>query len=204
MSSQNSGLSLIDIILIILILFVFVFTLGKVEIPIEKNEQNADDDNDNLNKLKDRYRKLKALIKRKKLLHIKLNKRFKVIYFGVRVVLITLYLGFNAILFFVLDIKDLGEILNWNQVAVLIMIIFSFITFGTFSNVKEFVYSIKMQLEIRTFKKYLNIDEQVNTLENEASKLSIEIKSSETKNLSVNNQMASEYIQSNEDSENQK
>lgn len=72
-----------------------------------------------------------------------------------------MYLGFNALLFFVFNIKDLGTILNWNEVLLLILITINFITFGTITDLKNVIGYFRNRIENWVYGKYVNIEEQI-------------------------------------------
>ena len=159
------------ILTVVVLIIIFVATLGQIDIPLEKGKRDSDEETDTLSKLQTRHKKLKAIIQRKEALNIKLNKKFKFYYFCVRFGLASLYVGCNVLLYFVFNITKLGDILNWNQLVIIVITLFSFLTFGTFTNVKEYIQTIKMRLEIKTYKKYLNITDQLETHKGEQSTL---------------------------------
>jgi len=167
---------------IVLLIIIFIASFGQVNIAVEKEDKVSDEEKSDLTKLQRRHKKLKALIQEKEALYVKLNKRFKRIYFGVRFVLATLYVGYNALLYFAFKITNLGDLLNWNQFAVILIALFSFIAFGTFANVKDFIQNIKMRLESRTYNKYVNITEQLKTHKEEELKLTATITKKTVKN----------------------
>ena len=185
MSKKENSVGVFEILFIVLLIIIFIASFGQVNIAVEKEDKVNDDEKNDLTKLQARHKKLKALIQRKEALYIKLNKRFKRIYFGVRIVLATLYIGYNALLYFALKITNLGGILNWNQFAVIIIALFSFIAFGTFANIKDFIQNIKMRLESRTYNKYVNITEQLGIHKEEELQLTATITK---KQLNISNQ----------------
>jgi hypothetical protein len=175
MRRQENSFGFWEILFIVVIIIVFIASLGQVAIPLEKEIKVKDEDKNDLTKLKVRHKKLKKLISKKEALNINLNKKFKRIYFGVRFVLASLFVGYNALMYFVFNINKLGDLLNWNQFALIIMALFSFIAFGTLANVRDFIQNIKMRLESKTFKKYVDITEQIETHKEEAIKLTATI-----------------------------
>jgi Na+/proline symporter len=175
MSEQEKNNTFLLIFIIVFVIIIYVGSFGQVDLTIEKVSKQNDEVKDNLNKLQSRHEKLKALIQKKEALNIKLNKRFKRIYFGVRFVLASVYVGYNAILYFVFNVTKLGDVLNWNQFALIVIALFSFIAFGTLTNVQDFINTIKMKLESRTYDKYVDITEQLETHKEEAIKLTATI-----------------------------
>ena len=51
--------------------------------------------------------------------------------------------------------------------AAIIVVVFSFLAFGTFSNVKEYVGKLKMRIEIMVFRKHINLLDDVDGHEKE-------------------------------------
>ncbi len=152
---------LIAIIVIIAILIIYIVTLGQIDLTAEKKHKEKVDTKNQLIKLELRHEKLKALIQKKEDLNIKLNKRFKIIYLGVRLGLVLLTVTYNILLYFVFDVTELGNILKWNGLIVLIVSVFSFLAFGTTVNVKEFTQKLKLWLEAKIYSKYVNLNEQI-------------------------------------------
>ncbi|MEN8191898.1 MAG: hypothetical protein ABFS12_03720 [Bacteroidota bacterium] len=185
MKSKENEYTLIIILIIVGIIIIYLVTFGQFDISEKiKNADNFDDE-----KLTSKHQRLKNLIEKKEALNKKLNRKFKFIYFGVRVVLSSLYLGFNAVLYFVFKIREVGEILNWNEFTLIILSLLSFITFGSFTNIKKFVYDLKLKLETWVYGKYINIDEQISLHKIESkniSKNNIEKPLLEVKELIVN------------------
>ncbi|CAM1372941.1 conserved membrane hypothetical protein [Tenacibaculum litopenaei] len=175
MNKDKSYNSFIIVLVIVIVIIIYVASLGQVEVTLEKSTKENDEENNSLSKLQLRHKKLKELIQRKEQLNIKLNKKFNRIYFGVRFVLASLFIGYNLILYFVFKITKLGDLLNWNQLVLIIMALFSFIAFGTLTNVKEFVQNIKMRLELRTYDKYRDITEQLENHKEEVTKITTSI-----------------------------
>ena len=181
MSKEESNNSLLIVIIIVIVIIIYIGSFGQVDITLEKGSKENDKAKNNLSKLQARHKKLKELIQKKEQLNIKLNKKFKRIYFGVRFVLAALYVGYNALLYFVFKITNLGDLLNWNEFAVIVIALFSFIAFGTFANVKDFIYNIKMKLEVKTYNKYIDINEQLEAHIEEATKLTATITKTQLK-----------------------
>lgn len=175
MNKDKSYNSFLIVLVIVIVIIIYVASLGQVEVTLEKSTKENDEENNSLNKLQLRHKKLKELIQKKEQLNIKLNKKFNRIYFGVRFVLASLFTGYNLILYFVFKITKLGDLLNWNQLVLIIMALFSFIAFGTLTNVKEFVQNIKMRLELRTYNKYRDITEQLENHKEEVTKITTSI-----------------------------
>jgi hypothetical protein len=172
MAKKENNNTIFIILIIIAVIIIYIASLGQVNIVqnnvIQEKEKN-------LSKLKRRHQKLKTLIEKKESLNKKLNKKFKWIYFGVRFGLTAMYITFNLFLFLYLKITEIGEILDWNEVAIITISIFSFLTFGTFTKLSQFIQDIKMKLEIRIYSNYENLVDEIKKNKNEIKSLSIKI-----------------------------
>jgi hypothetical protein len=107
MRRQENSFGFWEILFIVVIIIVFIASLGQVAIPLEKEIKVKDEGENDLTKLQVRHKKLKELISKKEALNINLNKKFKRIYFGVRFVLASLFVGYNALMYFVFNINKL-------------------------------------------------------------------------------------------------
>jgi len=165
-------------ILIVVGIVIYILSLGTIDVSESRAKENKGDNP--LDKLKTRHEKLSFLIKEKEKLYKKLKRRFRLIYSGVRAVLVLIYLGLNALLYFVFNITNFGDILNWNELALIVMVMISFIAFGTFTSVRSFVEGIKLRLEVIIFSKYENIEKEILNLKVEATTIQSSI-STETK-----------------------
>lgn len=178
--NKKKNYTLFWILFIIFMIIAYIGSFGKIDINIEKEKREKEhSSNDKLTKLKSRYQRITKLIQKKESLYLKLSKKFKRIYFGVRVVLTGFYMTYNFLLYYFFDIKKLGDILNWNQLAVMIIVLFSFTTFGTFSNAQDYIKRLKMRLEISIYGKYINLDKQLEEHNQEKLLLTASIKSTQ-------------------------
>jgi hypothetical protein len=146
------------IILIILTYIIYTASLGQIDITPHKDNEPLIDKK---RLAEERHRKLLGLIEQKQELKLKLEKRFRYSYLAVRILFVLMYLGFNALLFFFLEITDLGTLLKWSEVLLIIIIIINFITFGTITNLKNVIAYFRNRIENWVYGKYVNIDEQI-------------------------------------------
>ena len=158
MAKKENNNTFLIILIIIIVIIIYIASLGQVNI-IQNNF--TEEKEKNISKLNRIHQRLKILIEKKEDLNKKLNKKFKWIYFGVRFGLTTIYIGFNIVLYTIFNITDIGEILNWNEAAIIMITLFSFLTFGTFANVNSFIQNIKMKLEIRIYNRYENLNDEI-------------------------------------------
>lgn len=134
---------LVIILLVIILLVVFLF----------KKEDKE--------KAINRHKRLTKLIEGKETLKKKLNKRFKIVYFGVRFVLISIWLALSYILYYYGYIKDVGDFLNYSEITILVIIGSNFMLFGSLSNINNYIDFIKIKTENLVYGKYINIDEEI-------------------------------------------
>lgn len=179
MEEENERGSNILFIIFVIIIFAIIYIASLGNITISEKEKIKEKEKD-LSKLKNRHNKLKEIVEKKEVLNKKLNKRFKLIYFGVRLGFLSLYVGYNFILYFFNLINGLDDFLNYNELALIVISIFSFLTFGTFANLSKFIQDIKMKLEVRTYNKYVDLDEVIKKNKKEMKSLSISIQTKET------------------------
>jgi len=160
MKKEKADLSTaIIVLLIIFILILFVVSLGSVSssnltiLPEELKDSKEE--------AKRRHKRLLTLIEKQEALKIKLDKKFKQIYFFVR-------LGFILLWVFILYsfqqfglIKNLGDILNYSQLSIIIIAGLNFLTFGSITNLKTFLDYIKTITQNLVYKKYLSLNQKI-------------------------------------------
>jgi hypothetical protein len=161
------------VILIVILLVVFVLSFGNLDgdefnIPKEFKDDKAS--------AKSRHKKLTALIDKQEQLKQKLDKKFKRIYFGVRIVLVLLWVGVMFSLYLFNLITNLEDFLNYSEISILIIVTFNFLTFGTITNVKNYISFLKTKTENWVYGKYINLEIKINENKTELKKLEKEIK----------------------------
>ncbi|MCT4664933.1 MAG: hypothetical protein N4A45_06835 [Flavobacteriales bacterium] len=173
---------IIGVLIILLVILLFIFTLGQADLTTKDSELEDKEDlkrKHAVSNLQYRHQKLKVIVEKKEGLWKKLRRIFSIIYFGVRLSLSAIYIGFNVILYYEFNITKLSELLNWNQLALLVISLVSFMIFGTIANVKEFISKIKYWLELKIFSKYVDINQQITKHENEMLAINDEISKAE-------------------------
>lgn len=146
------------ILIVVLILIIYLVSLGKVNL---SETGSIKEFKDTKEQAKNRYDKLIRLIEEKEGLKQKLNRRFRLTYFAVRIILSSLFIGYNLILFFVFEINKLGDLLNWNELFLIGFALVSFLTFGSVHNLNEFILNLRIRLENFVYGKYVDIDKQI-------------------------------------------
>jgi len=161
----------IIILLLIVALIVYAVSFGKVDLITEKpGDKDSLSEKRRLAEI--RHKKLQSLIKAKKNLKIKLDKRFKTIYLLVRIAFLCIYVGLNIALYFVLGMSDISVLFNWNQMVLTAFGVLNLILIGTEIKLTAAIGYFKTLIENRVYAKYVNINQQINNHQSEAELLS--------------------------------
>lgn len=156
--NKNNTNTVIIIIVVVILLILFIVSFGKIDgdglkIPDELKDDKAS--------AKSRHKRLKALIEKQESLKRKLDKKFKRIYFGVRLCLVFLWAVLMILLYYFGLIKELGDFINYSELSILCLITVNFITFGTITELKSYIEFIKTKTENWVFGKYVSIEENI-------------------------------------------
>lgn len=175
MSKRESNIpTIIIVIVIIVLLLLFITSLGKF------NPSNIgkipDEYKDSKEEAKRKHKKLSELIAKQEALNIKLNKKFKQIYFFVRIGMVLLWFGLLSLFYFFGVINNLGDVLNYSEASILILLILNFITFGTITDLKNFIDIIKIKTENWVYGKYAGIENKIETNKEQLTLLEREIR----------------------------
>lgn len=173
------GLIILVIIIVVIFFIVYIATLGKVG--TSGPENLPEECNDTIEQAKKRHAKLKILIDKQENLKIRLDKLFKRIYFSVRLILVLLWFSLIYVLYYFGYVYDLGAILNYSEASILILFVLNFLTFGSISNLKDFIDFIKTKVENIIYGRYVKIDEKINLNKVEEERLRKDIEKHEGK-----------------------
>lgn len=163
------------VLVIILIIVIFILSFGKIssdEIKIIPNEFK-----DSKEEAKRKHERLLGIIEKKEDLKLRLDKKFKQVYFFVRIGLVTLWLLLLLPFYINGFIKNLNDLLSFSEACILIIIIVNFITFGTITNLKNYLRVIKNKTENWVYGKYINIDKAIIADKNNLAALTQEMNS---------------------------
>lgn len=163
MSKSNNNITekTLIVILIIILIIVFVITLGKLD--VGKTQLVPDEFKDDKEEAKRKHKRLSELLVKQEQLKIKLTKTFKRMYFAVRILFVLLWGGILYTLYKFGLIKDLGDILNYSEAGILICLVLNYLTFGTISNLNNFVNLIRTKLENWIWGKYFALDSKIDS-----------------------------------------
>ena len=170
--SKNDSTWQIVVILIFLII-IYLAVLGKID--IENFWEIPNEFKETKEKAKIRHEKLKNIIEKQLDLKSKLENRFKNIYFSVRLGLVFTWFTLLFIIYQLGYIKNIGDILDFSEVSILVLLIINFLTFGTITKIEKFISIIKTKTENWVYGKYLNIEDKINLNKIEASELASKI-----------------------------
>jgi hypothetical protein len=164
---------LVTVLVILFVLIIYVATLGRVsssEInPLPEEFKDANE----IARL--RHARLQTLIEKRETLKPKLQNRFRWIYFSVRSSLVAGWLGILYGLFANNLIDNLGDVLNYSEAGILLLLIAHFLTFGSISNLNSYIDLIKLKTENYVYGRYLNIDEKIVTNKIELAQIDNEL-----------------------------
>ena len=170
-SKRDVKQEVLIVILIIIAIIFYLFTFGKFS---SKGKQPEEFRDDNL-QAKIRHQKLTKLLESQKGLKQKLNKKFRLIYFCVRFLLVLFWIGIMSILYIFSIIKDLGDFLNYSELSVIIIITLYFLVFGTVKDLNNFLDLFKTKTENLVYGKYVNINEKIDENQKEVELLATKI-----------------------------
>lgn len=126
---------------------------------------------DDLAEVERKRQYLEAELEKKNVLKKKLKKKFKLIYFGVRVSLVSIWFGVLAGFYFLGQINSLEDFLNYTELSVLLILSFNFLTFGSIKDFKAYMEILKTRTQIWVYGGYIDLDDQINAIEIEKTRL---------------------------------
>lgn len=174
MNQDNKDKSTFQIVFIIIFLIIiYLAVLGKID--IENFWKIPDEFKETKEKAKIRHEKLRNIIEKQLVLKSKLEKRFKNIYFFVRFGFVVLWFTLLFIIYQFGYIKNIGDILDFTEASILVLLVINFLTFGTITKLEKFISIIKTRTENMVYGKYINIDEKINLNKIEESELASKI-----------------------------
>lgn len=169
-TSQKDNRRLIILIIVILVIAIIVYAVSFGQIDyISDDKDDSIKEKQRLEGL--RYLKLRALIEKKTGLKKKLDRRFRFIFLSVRILFVLIYIGLNALLCHFWNINDLGSVMNWNQAVWISLIALNGIFIGSELTLKNVVNYFKTVIKNQVYSKYVNIDQQIETHQNEVHQL---------------------------------
>jgi ABC-type multidrug transport system fused ATPase/permease subunit len=143
--------------------------LGKFD--VGKTYLVPDEFKDDKAEAKRKHKRLSELLAKQVQLNIKLTETFKRMYFSVRILFVLIWAGVLFTLYKFGLIDDLGDILNYSEAGILICFVLNFLTFGTISNLHNFVSLIRTKLENWIWGKYIHLDKKIENYKSELKEL---------------------------------
>lgn len=163
---------IIAVLLIIVLVIIFLVTFGKVDANDLRPPEEFKEDKE---KAKKRNVRLRALIEKKWELQKKLDRKFRYIFFFVRVGLLTIWAGIIYGFYYLGFIHNLGDFLNYSHASILGLVTLNFLTFGTLTNLNNYLDLIKMRTRNWVYGKYVNLEDSIEENQEEANKLVAQI-----------------------------
>ena len=148
---------IILIFILIIAIAIYLVSLGQIDISGDNEKESFAEKR---RKALHRHGKLQELISKKEELKAKLDKKFKIYYFLARAGVILLWLGANATVYFVFD-KEFSDLLTYNEVGILAILIIVFLRFGNITNIQNIVNYFKTKIENRVYGKYVSLPDKI-------------------------------------------
>lgn len=157
------------VFILIIALAIYIATFGSVDVFGENQDKESFEEK--REKALHRHRKLKNLISTKEELKLKLDKKFKIYYFLARVGMVLIWISFNAILYWVFNVKDFGNLLNYNEVVILGTVCIVFLRFGNLTNIQNIITYFKTKIENKVYGKYVSLPLKIEEHNKEIEKI---------------------------------
>ena len=156
---NNEIRNILIVILVVIIIVGFILSLGQLN--ITKLEAFPPEIKEDKEKAKLRHKRLSVILQKQETLNLKLQKKFKQIYFFIRLGLVILW--FIILLGFYLGnfIHNLGDVLNYSEASLFLLILVNFLTFGTLMNLENYINLIKIKTQNLVYGKYIKLEDQI-------------------------------------------
>ncbi len=150
---------------IVLLIVLFLITLGRYN--AGKNPKAPKEFREDLKVATHRNRKLKEHLKKQESLKKRLDKYFKWIYLSVRTTLVLLWAGLMFILYRYDIVQNIEDLLNFSELSLIILFTLNFLTFGTLTNLSNYINLIEKRTQNWVYGKYVNISNRINKTESQ-------------------------------------
>lgn len=111
---------------------------------------------------------LETLIQKREKIYKTRKRVYKIVYFCIRLLAISAWVGLNLLLYFKFQIQDIGTIIDYNNGFIIILIAFVFLFWGVLGSLQEWIKIFEKRLELWIFKKYIKLPD---VIENNKSEL---------------------------------
>lgn len=112
-------------------------------------------------KAQKRHEELEDRIENNQALKEKLERKFKNLYFLVRFSLVVLWASVIGALYYWGYVQNLEDVLNYSEALILAWCTVNFLFYGSFSNIKGAINSIRIRLENRVWRKHLDLEDKI-------------------------------------------
>lgn len=157
---DNTKLILIIAIIVVVIIAVYIISVGQVN--LSNGNPLPAEFKDSKEEAKRKHNLLKLEIQSDEILYNKLQRRFRRIYFLVRLCFVVLWFGLLFILWKLNLVKDVSTAIDYSQAILILFLIFNFLTFGSITNLDAFLRTIRIKLENWEWRKNKHLIIQLN------------------------------------------
>lgn len=161
---KNNLNTLLIIIIVVISILTFIISIGTFD--SFKGKKKSDDKMSDKEIAKLQLKRIQALEAKQIKLKRKLNRKFKQIYFGVRLCLLLLWGGMIYSLYLFGMINNFNDFTNYSEISLLIIFIFNFLTFGSLKSLRDYIDSIKGRIKKMVYGKYIDLEERITTNQN--------------------------------------
>jgi hypothetical protein len=164
-------------IIVLAIVVVLLISLGRIDLSRNKHAPKEKDPplDDRIETIKKQHGQLEQLIASQKNLLEKLKRKFKIVYFLARLIILAVWLVLNWCLSLFGIAKTLEDFLNINQVVVIGFVAIIYLFSGGLSGISELIRYAKDGIENRVYKKHLTLRAEIETNSAKADELLLEL-----------------------------
>lgn len=103
---------------------------------------------------------LQNLLERRKQIYKRIERNFRIVYFSIRLIIVSIFLGINFFFFKYLN-TELSTLINYNEIALILLFTTIYLLFGRLTTLKELFDTNKKLIETRIYGRYLNLPEKI-------------------------------------------
>jgi len=163
------GVILLAILLFVLAYIIYAISLGQVDItpdsPIGESLEEKK------KKAEEEHQRLVREIAAQEELKFKLQRRFRRIYLAARLVFAGLLAGYNLFLYFYCKVRELGDLLSWNELLLIAFIAFNFVCYGSLSNFNSLIRYFKNKIENWVYRNHTDLDDKIKQNKDSANRI---------------------------------
>ncbi|HYW96373.1 MAG TPA: hypothetical protein VE870_12345 [Bacteroidales bacterium] len=153
----------IIILVAIIAILLYVGTFGNVDITSENKGQEKSLKPKPTNcEIKSKHEKLlNELIQKREKIYVARRRIYKIVYFSIRLIAVSIWVFGNLLLYFEFGIHDIGTIIDYNNGLIILLVAVVFLLWGILGSVKEWIKMFEKRLELWIFKKFIKLPELI-------------------------------------------